>query len=98
MMDSARQVGAQERSRVADFVDRDSTSQRRCFLRVTQHLAKATDAGGGKRFHGAGRNGVDTNALRAEVCCKKTHAGLETRLGKPHHVVIGNDLGRGIVG
>src|SRR6185437_2644599 len=80
--DSGGKIGAKERGGVADIFLSDVAPERRHLSDPAQHLAKARDAGGGQRLDGAGGDGVDPHALRAEVRGQKAHIGLEAGLGE----------------
>ena len=64
--DAARQGRQQIDRRAADLLERDGAAQRRMALLEIEHGAGIADAGAGKRAHGAGRNGVHPDALRAD--------------------------------
>src|SRR6185312_12570389 len=56
------------------------------------------DAARGQRADGAGGDGVDADVFRAEIPCQVADGGFQRRLGQRHHVVIGDDLFRGVIG
>src|SRR6185312_400269 len=55
------------------------------------------DAARGQRADGAGGDGVDADVFRAEIPCQVADGGFQRRLGQRHHVVIGDDLFRGVI-
>ena len=88
--DAAREVGEQERSRVAHFLDRHGAAERRILFHHMKKLAEALDAGSRKRLDGTSRNGVGADAFTAERLCKIARRRVERSLRKAHRVVIGN--------
>src|SRR4029079_19336174 len=64
---SACQIRQEIEAGAADLFDGYSAPQRRIVLVPTQDVAEVGDARGGERLDGAGRDGVDTDAVLAEV-------------------------------
>lgn len=88
---AAREVRKQEGSRVADFLNRHRTAERRRLFHHMEELREALDAGGGKRLDGTGGNGVRADAFAAEAGSQVAGRGFKRRLGKAHRVVVGNN-------
>ncbi len=91
--DAGRQVRTQERSRIADFLDRHRAAQRRCLDRVVLHFAKTADASGRKCLYSARGDRVDTDAFRAEIGRQEAHTGLEAGFGEACFLFLAADLG-----
>ena len=76
----------------------DVAPQRRDVTELAVHRLEAGDAARGKGADRPGGDGVDADAVRAEVGREVAHARLERGLGDAHHVVVGNDLLGAVVG
>src|SRR5690554_2039112 len=96
--DAGGQVGAEEGTGVADFLDGHVAAQRGAGFVVGQHLAEALDAGGGQGADRAGGDGVDADAVRAEAGGQVAYTGFQAGLGHAHDVVVGHGAYRAQVG
>src|SRR5690606_36707986 len=88
--DAGGQVGAEEGTGVADFLDGDVAAQRGAGFVVGQHRAEALDAGGGQGADRDGGDGVDADAVRAEAGGQVAYTGFQAGHGHAHDVVVGH--------
>src|SRR3546814_5218400 len=72
----------------ADVGELHVAPQRRVLTLPFIDEARAADGGAGEGAHRSSRDGVDADAVAAEVGCQIAHAGLERRLGDAHDVVV----------
>ncbi len=63
-----------------------------------EDLREVADAAGGEGFDGTGGDGVDSDVLGSERGGEVADGGFERGLGYAHDVVVGEDLGRAVVG
>src|SRR5690606_13502447 len=96
--DAGGQVGAEEGTGGADFLDGDVAAQRGAGFVVGQHLAEALDAGGGQSADRAGGDGVDADAVRPQAGGQVAYAGFQAGLGHAHDVVVGHGAYRTEIG
>ncbi len=89
---AAGKVGNQIKSRFPDFLLRDGAPQRRKIIHQLKLFPELADPRCCKGFNRTGRNGVDPNTFRPQLCGQITDRGLQSGLGDPHDIVIGNRL------
>ena len=67
------------------------------YVSFVHQLVEVLDTRKGLGLHGAGRQGVDANALRAELGGKRAHRSFEGGFHRPHDVLVLKDLLRSVV-
>src|SRR5476651_292484 len=95
---AAAEVGQQEQAGIADLLRRDVALERRIELVPLQDEREIADAGRRQRLDRTGRDGVDANALVAEIGREIAHARLEGCLGHAHDVVMRHHTLGAVVG
>ena len=96
--DCAREIREQIECGAADLVQRRRALQKRVVALEVEDHARIRDAGAGQRPHRPGRDGVDADALAAEIGREITHGGFQRRLGHAHDVVRRHDPLRAAIG
>src|SRR5437764_11090601 len=74
---AGRQIGQKVKRRPADILECHRFAQWRMGALEREHGARVGDAGPSERAYRAGRQGVDANALRAEIGRKVTNTRLQ---------------------
>ncbi len=86
--DTGGEVGEEIHPGAAELVERDPALQRRMLLLKREHEARIGNAGAGERPDRPRGDGVDADAIGAEIDREVAHRCFERGLGDAHGVVV----------
>ena len=96
--DTGSEVGKHEGGYVADFFDRDITTQGSVLCDEVQQDIEVANAAGSDRFDRTGRNGIDADAFLAKGLSHVTDTGFQRGFCQTHRIVVRNGTGRTKIG
>src|SRR5438046_155389 len=85
-------------TRAPEFIYVDIPLQRSPFRMRFQHLAQSRNSACGQGLDRTGGNRIDTNLAFSQIVSQIPDSTFESSLGYPHHVVVGHNFFRPVVG